>query len=67
MLLGPPDKSQLRVASYSGFQKQPTGGCQIKEVVSMRHMIMLMEVVSMRLLWVLRSETRETEERRCVL
>ena len=48
MLLGPPDKSQLRGASYSAYQKQPTGGCQTKEVVSMRHMIMLMEVVPMR-------------------
>jgi hypothetical protein len=48
MLFGPPDKSQLRGALYSAYQKQPTGGCQIKEVVSMRHMIMLKEVVSMR-------------------
>jgi hypothetical protein len=32
MLFGPPDKSQLSGASYSAFQKQPTGGCEEKEV-----------------------------------
>ena len=48
MLLGSPAKGQLSGASYSAYQKQPTGGCQMKEVISMRHMIMLMEAVSMR-------------------
>jgi hypothetical protein len=30
--LGPPDKSQLSGASYSAYQKQPTGGCEEEEV-----------------------------------
>jgi hypothetical protein len=47
-LLGPPATCQLCGASYSASHKQPTGGCQMKEVISMRHMIMLMEAVSMR-------------------
>jgi hypothetical protein len=32
MLLGPPVKSQLSDAFYSACQKQPTGGCQEKEI-----------------------------------
>ena len=39
---------QLCGPSYSAYHKQPTGGCQTQEVVSMRHMVMLTEAVAVR-------------------
>jgi Zn-dependent M28 family amino/carboxypeptidase len=45
MLFGPPDKSQLSDASYSAYQKQPTGGCQEKEVALMRRTTVVLGLV----------------------